>query len=282
MRTDDELLTQTRLHAKDYLRATRILLEDIAEVDRRKLYAKIGFASLYEWLTKDLGLCNATAYRKMQTVRMMQSVPAVAAQIERGEVTLSAVANLQKAIASEEKLSSVGVALERKHELIEKICGKSGREVEQILAREFPEQLKSEAPIRAVGADANLLRIYLTDLQVDKLSKVKELCGHSDFGASWAELIEKLSDEFIKRHDPALKAFKKSEPISWRAKRLRVFRSHGRRCEYVDPTSGRVCESTHLLEIDHVQPKSCGGGDELSNLRVLCRAHNQYRNFARA
>ncbi|RYZ65629.1 MAG: hypothetical protein EOP05_20320 [Proteobacteria bacterium] len=44
--TDEQLLTQTRRHAKEYLSATRRVLDDIYEVDKRKLWAAIGFGSL--------------------------------------------------------------------------------------------------------------------------------------------------------------------------------------------------------------------------------------------
>ena len=48
-------------------------------------------------------------------------------------------------------------------------------------------------------------------------------------------------------------------------------------CQWTDPITGRKCESTHLLEIDHCKPRWAGGGNEIENLRVLCRAHNQWR-----
>ena len=39
-------------------------------------------------------------------------------------------------------------------------------------------------------------------------------------------------------------------------------------------TSGKRCESRKGLEIDHIVPVSAGGTNELSNLRLLCPAHN--------
>ena len=32
-----------------------------------------------------------------------------------------------------------------------------------------------------------------------------------------------------------------------------------------------------MLEIDHIVPVARGGGDELSNLTLVCREHNYYR-----
>ena len=48
------------------------------------------------------------------------------------------------------------------------------------------------------------------------------------------------------------------------------------RCGYVDPKTGRRCNSTYALELDHAVPYAKGGLTELGNLRLRCRAHNQY------
>jgi 5-methylcytosine-specific restriction endonuclease McrA len=31
------------------------------------------------------------------------------------------------------------------------------------------------------------------------------------------------------------------------------------------------------LQVDHIQPKWAGGSNNISNLRILCAAHNRYR-----
>ena len=42
-------------------------------------------------------------------------------------------------------------------------------------------------------------------------------------------------------------------------------------------TAARVCRS--FLEIDHVTPPAVGGEPRLANLRLRCRAHNQWHAF---
>jgi hypothetical protein len=49
----------------------------------------------------------------------------------------------------------------------------------------------------------------------------------------------------------------------------------GGRCAFVS-ADGHRCESTRQLEIDHIQPVALGGETKPENLRLLCRAHNQY------
>lgn len=48
-------------------------------------------------------------------------------------------------------------------------------------------------------------------------------------------------------------------------------------CEYKDPRSHKRCASRLALELDHIQPLALGGGDEIQNLRLLCRTHNLRR-----
>ena len=43
-------------------------------------------------------------------------------------------------------------------------------------------------------------------------------------------------------------------------------------CSYVDPQTGRRCNSTHLIEIDHIVPHALGGAADPRNLRLLCGA----------
>ncbi len=46
------------------------------------------------------------------------------------------------------------------------------------------------------------------------------------------------------------------------------------RCSYKSP-DGKRCVSRFALEIDHIQPLALDGKTEISNLRLLCRVHNQ-------
>ena len=39
---------------------------------------------------------------------------------------------------------------------------------------------------------------------------------------------------------------------------------------------GKRCEAASRLEFDHIEPIAKGGQSTTSNLRLRCRAHNQY------
>lgn len=64
------------------------------------------------------------------------------------------------------------------------------------------------------------------------------------------------------------------EPIPWHVRDAVWYRDHGR-CEFCRDSAGTG------WELDHIIPWSAGGADTTTNLRVLCRDHNQARsNYA--
>jgi 5-methylcytosine-specific restriction endonuclease McrA len=55
----------------------------------------------------------------------------------------------------------------------------------------------------------------------------------------------------------------------------RVCQRDGGRCTFVNE-SGRRCEERSDIEFDHIEPVTRGGRSTVANLRLRCRAHNQY------
>ena len=62
------------------------------------------------------------------------------------------------------------------------------------------------------------------------------------------------------------------------AVRRHVWQRDGGRCCYRDLLTGRRCNSSHLLQIDHLQPVAQGGGEDPANLRLACFAHHRMRH----
>ena len=60
--------------------------------------------------------------------------------------------------------------------------------------------------------------------------------------------------------------------------RREVWRRDGGCCSYVDPHSGRRCDSRFLLELDHIVPFALGGSADPGNLRLHCSAHHRFRH----
>lgn len=96
--SNDNLILAVRSLVKEERRITRELLDHIGEVARRRLYADLGFASVFDWLVKDLGYSESAAYRRMQAARILQAVPEVAGKIESGKLALTVLSKVQTLI----------------------------------------------------------------------------------------------------------------------------------------------------------------------------------------
>lgn len=67
---------------------------------------------------------------------------------------------------------------------------------------------------------------------------------------------------------------KKRQALSISVRRM-IFQ-RDRCCQFKDPSTGKICGSRYQLEIDHKIPVAHGGSNDPSNLRLTCRAHNQW------
>ncbi|MBL7669622.1 MAG: HNH endonuclease [Bdellovibrionaceae bacterium] len=54
-------------------------------------------------------------------------------------------------------------------------------------------------------------------------------------------------------------------------------RSQG--CQFRDAKTGKICGSKRFLDVDHIQPRFAGGGNEPFNLRPMCSSHNKSDGF---
>ncbi len=99
--SDSQLQLRIRELAKAEQRLTLQVLLHLKEISDRKLHAKLGYASLWEYTVKELGYCEASASSRIAAMRLMVSVPEARTQIENGKLTLSQAARIQQFIRKE-------------------------------------------------------------------------------------------------------------------------------------------------------------------------------------
>lgn len=124
-----------------------------------------------------------------------------------------------------------------------------------------------------------------------KLEHVRSLVSHRlPANASMEQLIDFIADYVIEREDhekrrerrEKRKANGSAGRVSNGADNPRQIAARVRdevfvrdkQCAYVSP-DGRRCESTHVLQVDHIRPVARGGGATIENLRLLCAQHNR-------
>ncbi len=297
--SNDNLILAVRSLVKEERQITREILDHIGEVARRRLYADLGYSSIFDWLVKDLGYSESAAYRRMQAARILQAVPEAASKLESGELGLTVLSKVQTLIRADEKRTGEKMSVQEKSVILAKVESCSGREAEFRLATYFPD-LAAEAvkeKVRVVSDDQVSVQVTFTREQFEKLKRIQELMSHTDIDATNATLLEVAMDAFLEKKDPLKKVVRsrltqsdtaaevKSDAGSKSAKppkeaenvrpstRNQVLRKSEGQCEYRSP-DGRRCESRHLLEVDHIHARVLGGTNSPENLRALCRTHN--------
>ena len=92
--SDENLLQETKTQVEKERAATLHLIECLAEVEARMLYAKLGFSSLWQFCIEYLKLSEGSAQRRIQAMRLSRKVPQAKQALESGKLSLSNAAKL--------------------------------------------------------------------------------------------------------------------------------------------------------------------------------------------
>src|ERR1035438_1259489 len=128
--SDQLLLEETKSLVSEEGRITRDVISHLEEIERRKLYLKRGYPSLFEMCTKELNYSESSAGRRIAAMRLIKTLPEAKEKLEQGKVNLSTLTQLNTFIRREEKTSSTLIAMPRKQELLKLIENKSQRQTE--------------------------------------------------------------------------------------------------------------------------------------------------------
>jgi hypothetical protein len=257
----------------------------LLEVHRRRLHSARGFSSIFAYAVEGLGFSESAAATRVLAMRLLSDVPGCATLLESGELSVSSAASAQRFFRREERENRNFISAEAKNEIISTLAGKSKREVERALlthsrnpdAHELTERSKAVAPNRTE------LTFYADDELLGLIERYRELKG----GLKLEEILNSTLESELSRLDPLrrpegnrvdavtfpAKPDSRYVPVSF-ARTLH--RRSSSRCEFIDPKSGRRCESRFRLQIDHVQPYGLGGPTAFDNLRLLCPSHNAF------
>ena len=302
---DDALLTRTsKLFARDR-RMTARLLAHLAEIDSRKLFARLAYPSMYEYCIRVLGLSEDASYKRIQVARVAHQYPALFPAIADGRVHMGAV-----------RLLAPYLSPLNAEDLITAATRKTCDEVRAMLAKRYPqaETLAFEGiapPVREIVPPAAEPRVspdpappkaelatwqvsgkpkplssQRFDLHItigvaarDHLERARELSGKTVedvlIGALALYVVHLEKQKYAATARPVgmPKPSNRSRTIPADVKRG-VWRRDGGRCTFRSP-DGRRCSARVHLEFDHVIPLAHGGKSVLENVRLLCRAHNQ-------
>lgn len=308
--TNKELHTLTLHASKSEKSATLVLLEHLAEIDRRRLYAEMGFPSLWIYVHELLGYSESQTTERVSAMRLMTKVPEVKKELIAGNISLTTTSKLATHVRREKTSQTETL------NILSAISGKSSREVDQYLAKNSVVEYKMDK-LKPITSETSRIIIDVDQEFLVLMNRVRELKGHQ--GSSTQELLKLSMQNFVKRFDvksnpnatvkqnapetstaanakqtmtpvarSSLRApevtHSNSEVSNTRSTHSRFILSgiknkvrlrSGDRCEYVDPNTQRRCQSKMKLEFDHIVPFSLGGQSTFENLRHLCASHNK-------
>jgi hypothetical protein len=128
---DDALIERLATSVRsDRTLAVRLLVE-MGEVQARGLHRELGFASLFDFATRKLGMSEGEAGLRIRAAKVGRSFPEALELLARGEVTLTTLSLL------------AGVLTHESLHLLQAARGKSKQQVQAILAAHAP---KPDAP----------------------------------------------------------------------------------------------------------------------------------------
>lgn len=294
------LLSQFKTLVQQERKVSRQVLEYIAEIEKRRLYADEGFTSTHDYLVSRHGYSHASAGRRVSAAKLLNAVPEASAKIETGVLCMSTLSRVQSAIRFEEKRMGSKMTPAKKIEVIQQIEAKPKAQIEQSLADIFQTVAPQKEIVQAKFNNETRAHLTFTGEQMKRIERAAELLSHKIHDQSLASVIAEMAEVVIATKDPLAKIVRprasknnksqepsKTESLGGRnhnAKQDRcgvippsirnfVFRRDNGCCQF-ETRDGRKCLSRRLAQVDHIVARALGGSDDPANLRVLCRTHN--------
>ncbi len=293
---------------------TAALLAHLAEVDARKLYLPAAYPSMYAYCVHELHLSEDAAYKRIRAARTARQFPMIFEAVADGRLHLGAVVMLTPYMTMESAEGLLAAATHKTKAEVEQLLAQRfprtelPARVEAIdsipIGQLAPGPVESpgphEQPLSPAVVTATVPRPKVTPLapqrfalQVtigqsthDKLRYAQGLLGHRVPSGDVGEVLDLALDALIERLEKRkFAATNKPRRTQRRATsgnrhipagvKRAVWERDGGRCTFVSE-AGQRCPARTRLEYDHVAPVARAGRATVENIRLRCRAHNQY------
>jgi 5-methylcytosine-specific restriction endonuclease McrA len=284
--SEENLLASAAGHTGDEARANAHLLADLAEIEERRLHLKRGHGSMVACCVAELGHSDHEAYHRIGVARLARRFPVIFEMIADGRQTLSSI-----------KLLSRHLAPETADDLLDTSAHMSKSQIQHLLAQRFPNPWFDKETSGRLGPDrvgmwnetpiapgVYELRVVYGQETHDKLLHQRNLLSHQVPSGDMGEVLDRSLEIAIRQTEKRRFAAagnprggttaSASRHIPAEVQRAVIERDGGK-CSYV-AAGGKRCGSEWQLEFDHREAFAQGGEATVDNVRLLCRAHNQY------
>lgn len=148
--------------------ATVSVVAHLAEIDRRKLYAREGYSSLFAYIKDKFNYSGSSAYRRIQAARLSCRFPEILDLLIPGKLNLLSICLIEPHMTTKNGKN-----------LIQQVIGKTKEQIEYLLANQFPRMEKTEDRIRR-------LPVIKREVPVDEVLEQTDKPNNPDIAASGA------------------------------------------------------------------------------------------------
>ena len=207
--THQLILFRTEKLVREERRITAEVLECLREIESNMIYAELAYSSLYEFCIKHLKYSEGSAHRRISAMRLLKGLPEkiqeeTKIKIESGELTVSNLSVVHGFLKTEKKESGKTYSPQEKSSLLNTIENQSKQQVEKQLAAIQPKIIPQESK-RILTESMTEIKFVADESLMKKLERIREITAHAIPEGTIAKMINKLADEYLKRHDPMLK-----------------------------------------------------------------------------
>jgi hypothetical protein len=296
--------------------ATSVVLAYIAEYDARKLYLEDGYESMFAFLVGALHLSDDAAYKRIKAARVIRRFPAILKAVADGRLHLKALVLLKPRLtegnweelmtAATHKTSDqielllaerfpgpdVPTSVEAMHRVLETqqalgpVKNQPAFQSERVLEPvEVPlaEQVLVRSEVKPTAPQRYSATFPMSQKAKDSLDRIQNMLGVSisetsqiieDALAMYEAQIEKQKFAATSQPSAHPRETQSARHVPADVQRA-VWERDGGQCTFVSD-SGHRCEARKFIQFDHIEPVARGGEATVSNIRLLCHAHNHY------
>ena len=196
---DKNLIHSTETLVKKERSIVECLIWHLEEIQARKLFISMGYASLFECLIKHFKYSETTAYGRLSVLKIIKDVPTVGEALNSGELNITNLTLAQSFIKKQEKENGEKLSLEEKSVLISCLKNKSTQEVKQLFARINPASALPVDQVKYLNDTQVQIQATVNKALLEKISYLKSLISHEHINPTYEVLLNLAFDAAIEK-----------------------------------------------------------------------------------
>jgi hypothetical protein len=199
--SDDQLEQSFHHVVKTERKIMHIVILHVQEVAKRGLHLKRCKGDLKKYLITEMLYSSSAAQRRIEAANLLTAVPSVAAKLESGELNLSQIGEIHKAIQQAQKIHEERVTDSYKAKLVSSVLGQTKFETQKTCAEMLEIPVVESQSLRNQKDNSKRVEFTFTEKQFEKFELVKGILAHKNFQKKRTQMmndiLETAFDEII-------------------------------------------------------------------------------------